>query len=664
MSYIAPQKSKPTLPPESELARSDAQDRLLLAKTWQRAPGFYGWLIATNHKEIGLRKVITAFIFFLLAGVLALMMRLQLAVPENTFLSPDVYNQLFTTHGTAMMFLFAVPVMEGMGLYLVPLMVGTRNVSFPRLLNFSYYVYLTAGILLYVGLILNIGPDMGWFSYVPLAGPEYSPGKRVDLWSQMVTMVEISSLSGAVEIITTVFKQRAPGMSLNRIPMFVWSMLVTSFMILFAMPAVMLSSTMLATDRMAHLNTHFFNQAEGGDPLLWQHLFWFFAHPEVYIIFIPATGFVSTILVTFCRRREFGYTLLVLSQVATAFIGFGVWVHHMFATPLPQLGQGLFTASSLMITIPNGVQFFCWLATMWGGNMKLAVPLGWVLAFFAIFAIGGLTGVMLASMALDPQIHDTYFVVAHLHYVLIGGAIFPLFGAFYYWFPKWSGRMLSEKLGWVNLALMFIGFNLTFFPMHALGIVGMPRRVYTYLGETGWANRNMAATIGAGILGLAVLSFLINVLWSRKRGLIAGNDPWGAGTLEWAVQSPPPPYNFLYPPTVRSRYPLWEDAADTPVVTGLSLDEREVLITTTHDAIPNHRYHMAKDSIKPFVMALATGGSLIGFIFHPIAAPIGIGLALLILAIWMWPTRETKPLKDAHRPRTMPEQVSFSGSEV
>jgi cytochrome c oxidase subunit I+III len=664
MSSVEPMTIEPSVPVDAGLQLRDTEARLLLTSTWARRPGFYGWLIASNHKDIGLRFIITAFVFFLLAGVLALMMRLQLAVPENTLLGPDLYNQFFTTHGTTMMFLFAVPVMEGMGLYLVPLMVGTRNVSFPRLLNFSYYVYLIAGCLLYVGLILNIGPDVGWFSYVPLAGPEYSPGHRSDFWNQMVTMVEISSLSGAVEIITTVFKQRAPGMSLNRIPIFVWSQLITAFMILFAMPAVMLCSTMLATDRMAHLNTQFYNPAEGGDPLLWQHLFWFFAHPEVYIIFIPATGFISTIIATFARRREFGYTLLVLSQIATAFIGFGVWVHHMFATPLPELGQGLFTASSLMITIPNGVQFFCWIATMWGGNLKITVPFGWILAFFSIFAIGGLTGVMLASMAIDPQIHDTYFVVAHLHYVLIGGAIFPLFGAFYYWFPKWTGRMLNNALGWTNLALMFIGFNLTFFPMHALGFIGMPRRVYTYLEGTGWASRNLAASIGAGILGLAVLLFIINVLWSRRRGLLAGSNPWEAGTLEWAVASPPPAYNFLYPPTVRSRYPLWEDPPDTPVITGLSLDEREVLITTTHDAIPNHRYHMAKDSIWSVIMGFATGGTMIGFIFHPIAIPIGVVLILFVFAVWSWPSKETKPLDDPSRPRTMPEELAPAGSLV
>jgi cytochrome c oxidase subunit 1 len=511
--------------------------------------------------------------------------------------------------------------------------------------------------MLYAGLVLNIGPDMGWFSYVPLAGPEFSPGKRVDLWSQMVTLVEISSLAGAVEIIVTVFKQRAPGMSLNRIPLFVWAQLVTAWMIIFAMPSVMLSSTMLAMDRMTNIGTHFFNQAEGSDPLLWQHLFWFFAHPEVYIIFIPATGFVSMILETFCGRRAFGYTLLVLSLIATAFIGFGVWVHHMFTTPLPELGQGMFTASSLMITIPNGIQIFCWLATMWGGRMRLATPLGWVLGFFAIFVLGGLTGVMLASMSIDQQVHDTYFVVAHLHYVLIGGAVFPLFGAFYYWFPKWTGRMLSERLGWMNLALMFIGFNLAFFPMHTLGFIGMPRRVYTYLAETGWQSRNMAATVGAGLLGLGVLTFIINVLWSKRHGLIAGANPWNAGTLEWATSSPAPSYNFIYPPTVRSGHPLWEDGPDTPVVAGLSLDSREVLITTTHDAIPHHRYHMAGDGLLPMLVALVTGGMMTGLIFHPVAIPIGVALILLLTAKWFWPTSETKPLYDPERLRTLTENA-------
>jgi cytochrome c oxidase subunit I+III len=620
-------------------APGDAE-HLALVKTWGGDPGLLGWLISTDHKVIGARFVVTAFLFFLLGGILALVMRLQLAVPLNHIVGPEVYNQFFTTHGTTMMFLFAVPVMQGMGIYLVPLMVGTRNVAFPRLLNFSYYVYLCAGLMLYTALILNTGPDMGWFSYVPLAGPEYSPGKRVDVWSQMVTLVEISSLASAVEIITTAFKMRAPGMSLNRIPIYVWAMVITSFMVIFAMPAIMLSSTMLAADRMTKVNTHFFNQTEGGDALLWQHLFWFFAHPEVYIIFIPASGFVSTIIPTFARRKDFGYTALILSLIATAFIGFGVWVHHMFATPLPRVGKGLFTGASLMIAIPSGVQIFCWTATLWSGKVRLQTPLVFVLGFFAIFVIGGLTGVMLASVSINTQVHDTFFVVAHLHYVLIGGAIFPLFGAFYYWFPKWTGRRLSERAGMWNFALLFVGFNLTFFPLHFLGLRGMSRRVYTYLPEQGWGNLNLLATIGAFLLGLGVLVFLVNALWSRRHGRIAGDNPWGAGTLEWATASPPPPYNFRHIPIIRGRQPLWEEREPSAVVSGLNRARREVLITTLHDASPDHRYVLTRDSVWPTLTALVVGGMFVGLVFHPYALPVGAVGLLITITGWLWPTRD------------------------
>src|SRR3954471_21342139 len=547
-------------------AEADQREHVELDLTWRRRPGLLGWFETTNHKDIAIRYIVTAFFFFGLAGILALLMRIQLAFPEYQFIGPDLYNQFFTVHGTTMMFLFAVPITEAFGLYLVPLMVGTRNVALPRLNAFGYYTYLAGGILLYAGLFTNTGPDTGWFSYVPLAGPQFSPGKRVDFWAQMITLTEIAGLTTAVEIIVTVFKQRAVGMSLNRIPLFVWAMVVTSFMVIFAMPSVMLASGYLAMDRLAHVNTHFFNPGEGGDALLYQHIFWFFGHPEVYIIFIPATGFVSSIVPTFARRKIFGYTALVLALISIAFIGFGLWVHHMFATPVPELGQSFFTAASMIIALPSGIQIFCWIATLWGGRPQLKTPLLWVSGFAALFVFGGLSGIMLASVPIDLQVHDTYFVVAHFHYVLIGGAVFPLFGAFYYWFPKWTGRLLNESLGKLNFWLFFIGFNLTFFPMHILGLHGMTRRIYTYVAETGWGNLNLLATIGAAIMGLSILVFFGNLAWSRRRGKVAGNNPWGAGTLEWTTTSPPPAYNYLYPPTVNGRYPGWEQT-DAPIVT-------------------------------------------------------------------------------------------------
>jgi cytochrome c oxidase subunit 1 len=393
-------------------------------------------------------------------------------------------------------------------------------------------------------------------------------------------------------------------MSLHRMPLFVWAQLVTSFMIIFAMPAVMLASSLLASDRL--IDTHFFNPAEGGDAILYQHMFWFFGHPEVYIIFIPALGFVSSIVITFSRRKIFGYTAMVLALVATGFLGFGLWVHHMFATPLPQMGQGFFTAASMMIAIPSGVQIFCWIATLWGGKLNFKTPLLFVLGFVAIFVLGGLTGVMLASVPLDLQIHDTFFVVAHLHYVLIGGAVFPLFGAFYFWFPKWTGRMLSERAGRWNFWLMFIGFNLVFFPMHQLGLKGMPRRVYTYLPETGWGSLNLLASIGAFILAIGVLVFICNVIWAQRAGVVAGDNPWAADTLEWSVASPPPNYNFHNLPTVEGRYPLWSQPEKFPIVRGLSTVKRETLVTSVLDAQPELRFEIPGPSIWPCLLSIAT----------------------------------------------------------
>jgi cytochrome c oxidase subunit 1 len=473
---------------------------------------------------------------------------------------------------------------------------------------------------------------------VPLSGPDFTPGKRSDIWAQMITFTELSALAVAVEVVITAFKMRAPGMSLNRIPIFVWAQVIVAFMVIFAMPAVMLSSTMLLMDRT--VNTHFFNQAEGGDPLLYQHLFWFFGHPEVYIIFIPGTGIVSTIISTFSRRRIFGYTAILLAMVATAFVGFGLWVHHMFATGLPQMGQSFFTAASLMVVIATGTQVFCWLVTMWTGKVVLKTPMLFALAFFFIFVMGGLTGVLMASVPVDLQIHDTFFIVAHFHYVLIGGAVFPLFGALYYWMPKITGRMLSEAAGKWHFWLFFIGFNMTFFPMHILGLRGMPRRVYTYPASMPWGNMNFFASLGVVLMTAAVLIFIANFVWHRSRGAIAGNNPWGASTLEWATTSPPPVYNFADPPTVNGRDALWDALPNQPVVVGLDEDCRQVLNTRVMDADPDHRDEFPGPTPIPFIAAIATSIFFISTIFTAKLFFPTIILVGITLLIWYWPKRQ------------------------
>jgi cytochrome c oxidase subunit I len=611
------------------------EDPAELERTWADAPGFFGWVISNDHKSIGLRYIVTAFGFFLAGGILAAAMRLQLARPDNHILTADLYNEIFTMHGTTMMFLFAVPIGQAFGIYLVPLMVGARAIAFPRLVAYSYWLYLFGGIFLYVSFFMNVGPDVGWFSYTPLAEQLYSPTKRADIWAQMITFTEVAALAVAVSTITTAFKMRAPGMSLDRIPIFVWAQVVVSFMVIFAMPAVMLSSTGLILDRL--VSTHFFDVDHGGDSLLWQHLFWFFGHPEVYIIFIPGTGTVSTIVTTFSRRHTFGYLAIVLALVSTGFIGFGLWVHHMFATGLPQLGQSFFTAASIMVAIPTGVQFFCWIATVWSGRLVIKSPMLWIFGFFVVFLIGGLTGVMLGAVPLNLQVHDTFFVVAHLHYVLIGGAVFPLFAAFHYWFPKMSGRMLNERLAQWSFALFFVGFNLTFFPMHILGLHGMPRRIYTYLPETGWGPLNLLASSGAVFLALGVLLFLYDAITALRAGALAPANPWGAGGLEWATPSPPPNGNFITPPTVGSSEPIWDDPPDQPVVVGLRTDVRDVLVTHVMDAEPDHRIEFPQPSLWPLLTAVATTGLFIWSIFTPWGVVYGAVPLFITMVGWFWP---------------------------
>jgi cytochrome c oxidase subunit 1 len=614
----------------------DHSELELLECTYRQPAGLWGWIIAVDHKAIAKRYIVTAFAFFIIAGLLAALMRLQLARPANHIVGPDRYNQLFTVHGTAMMFLFAVPVMTSFGLYLVPLMVGTRDVTFPRLNAFGYWAFLTGGLFLFVSLLLNIGPDTGWFAYVPLSGPDYAPGKRVDVWAQVVTFTEISGIVSAIEIIATVFKQRAPGMSLNRIPLYVWSVLVVSLMILFALPSVALSSTaMLAMDRL--VATHFFNPAEGGDALLWQHMFWFFGHPEVYIMFIPGLGFVSHIIETFTERPVFGYPVMVLSLFVTGFVAFGLWVHHMFATPVPQLGATFFTAASVLIAIPTGAQIFCWIATIYAGRPRFTTSMLFAIGFLVVFVIGGLTGVMIASVPVDLQVHDTYFIVAHFHYVILGGVLFPLFGAIYLWFPKITGRMLSERLGRWQFWLFFIGVNGTFFPMHWLGLNGMPRRVYTYLPEMGWGGANLFISLSATIIVASVAVFIVNVVKSSTSGIAAGFNPWEASGLEWLATSPPQHWNFHHIPVVQSRSPLWEDSRELTVAVGLRSDRRESLCTSTLDALPDSRHEIPHESYWPLIMGIAMAVTFIGAVFTPWAYVVGFGVTMVAFAGWAWP---------------------------
>ncbi|HEX6481917.1 MAG TPA: cytochrome c oxidase subunit I [Ktedonobacteraceae bacterium] len=525
---------------------------------------FGEWVMTTDHKKLGIMYIVTAFFFFLVGGTEALLVRTQLAVPDGKVLSPEQYNQVFTMHGTTMIFLFVMPMLVGFGNYVVPLMIGARDMAFPRLNAFGYWVILFGGLFLSSSFLFGQAPNDGWFSYAPLTeltsqcgnAVVCTPGLNMDFWALGILMLGISSISGALNFVVTILKLRAPGMTINRMPLFTWMTLVTSFLLLFAIPSVTAAALLLLLDR--HLGTHFFQAGAHGDPLLWQHLFWSFGHPEVYILILPAFGMVSEILPVFSRKPLFGYTFVAWSGVAIGFLSFTVWAHHMFAVGLPPVAQAFFATSTTLIAIPTAVKIFNWVATVYGGKLNLKVPMLFALGFVAMFLIGGLNGVALAVVPFDYQVTDSYFVVSHLHYVLFGGTVFGIFAGIFYWFPKMTGKLLNERLGQIQFWLMLIGVNLTFFPMHILGILGMPRRIYTYPGNLGWNEMNLLATIGAFIIAIAILVFLWNFIITLRSGEPAGDDPWDAFTLEWDTTSPPKPYNFLELPIVRSRRPFYD----------------------------------------------------------------------------------------------------------
>jgi cytochrome c oxidase subunit I len=515
--------------------------------------GFMSWLTTTDHKRIGIMYMVTTFVFFLLGGTEALMIRLQLGTPENTLVSPQVYNQLFTMHGTTMIFLFVVPMMAGLGNYFLPLMIGARDMAYPRLNAISFWLLLFGGIVFYASIFWN-PPEAGWTSYVPLSNAFYSPGGGQDAWIYLIHLTGLSSILGAINFYATVANMRAPGMSWGRLPLFIWALLTYSVLIIVAMPVIAAAVTMLLTDR--HFGTHFFDPANGGSALLWQNLFWFFGHPEVYIMVLPGFGIVSEILPVFARKPIFGHKAIAASTVSIGFLGFLVWVHHMFTTPIPLVVIIFAMMASFFIAVPTGVKIFNWIATLWHGTIEFTTPLLFCVGFIALFLIGGISGVFLAVVPVDWQLNETYFVVAHIHFVLMGGAVFTIFAGIYYWFPKISGRMLNEGLGKLSFWLMFVGFLVTFLIQHVIGLEGMPRRVYEYENVGNLHLYNLISTIGSFILAAGVLATIVNVMRSLKVGAIAGPDPWRANTLEWFTPSPPPVNNFDVVPRIRSLEPM------------------------------------------------------------------------------------------------------------
>jgi cytochrome c oxidase subunit I+III len=613
-----------------------------LERIWAERPGVLGWLTTVDHKRIGLLFFFTSLLFFGAGGVEALLIRTQLESAHNDVVGPATFNELMTLHGTTMIFLFVVPMGLGaFGNYLVPLMVGARDLAFPRLNALSYWIFLASGLFIYTGLAIGQAPDQGWFSYVPLALKQYTPSYGVDFYALGLIFNGMSTTATAINLVTTIFKLRAPGMSLNRLPLFCYAQLAAAGSALFLLPPLTLDLVLLELQRKAGF--HFFDTAAGGSPLLWQHLFWLFGHPEVYLIVLPAFGITTSIIPTFAKRKMIAAPLVALAELLVAFIGFGVWAHHMFTTGMPTSTMIFFAAATFMVVIPSTVQIYAWLFTVTLGRPDFKTPLLFVGAFIVFFVIGGLSGIMFAAIPFDQATTDTYFVVAHFHFIIFGAAVFPILGGIFYWFPKVTGRLYHEGWAKTSFWLTFWGTALTFFPMHIVGLLGMPRRVYTYPDGLGWGPYNLAETVGAFLLAAGLLLIVANLAVSRFRGALAGPNPFGGASLEWATSSPPPPYNFPVIPTVRSEYPIWDaeglagDARRLDAGVGVFSGGHEQPESTVRDGYPDEVVELPAESGWPIAVALClTLMFAMLLTTHVVAAVAFAGIAALAAAAWLW----------------------------
>jgi len=572
-----------------------------LERQWAERPGVLGWLTTTDHKRVGLLYFWATLVFFGAGGVEALTMRTQLIKPNNSLVGPETFNQLFTVHGMTMIFWFIIPMTTGaFGNYLTPLMVGARDMAFPRMNALSFWIFLASGIFLYIGLFGGFGPDAGWFDYTPLGSRLYDPARNADFYTLSLAFNGMASTLTSANLIVTILKLRAPGMSFNRIPLFCFAMLAASFGLLFALPSLSVDLLFLYLDR--NLGFHFFDVAHGGSNFLWQHLFWFFGHPEVYILIVPAFGIATEIIPAFTRRKMLAFPLVAIAELLVVFIGFGVWAHHMFATGLPTTTLVFFAGATSMVVIPSTIQVFAWSMSIFTGTPKFKTPLLFIIGFIVMFVAGGLTGIMFLAIPFDQQMTDTYFVVAHFHYIIFGAAVFPIFGGMYYWFPKVTGKLYFERPGQISFWIIFIGTNLLFFPMHIVGLLGMPRRVYTYPGGLGWTSYNVLESVGGYITGLGILVLFANLVVSYFRGPPSGPDPWHGPTLEWTIPSPPPEYNFATIPTVTSAYANWTD--DTPPSLELDVGHKQH-VSSLVDGWTAEIADMPHSSPWPILLALA-----------------------------------------------------------